>query len=170
MNASYTSSKTTTQSTSVQETYSSSTTLNCEPGCVYTASLEVQSLMYPFDFLIYLFFFSTRKGTKRKYKCPFVWQDMQSARTTAKSMATTGGISILCSLSCLPFVLFFPLPLLSSHSSLSIFVFFEFSLIRIDVLIDDFIDDGERCAIQSGALASAVSITSDTSLAKQCYN
>jgi len=45
-NASYSSSKTTIQSSSIKETYTSSTTLTCLPDCEYSATLNVQSLIY----------------------------------------------------------------------------------------------------------------------------
>lgn len=111
-NASYSSSKTTTQSSSMQETYTSSTTLTCLPQCDYTASLNVQSLIY--------------KATVSIPIC------LSGYAKCAYSERVNGHYWWY-------------------------------------VLIDDFIPSAERCAVQSGLLASAVSVNSQTSLAKSCY-
>jgi len=50
MNTTFTSSKATTQSTTISESYDSSTTLTCNPGCDYTASLDVHTLTYKASF------------------------------------------------------------------------------------------------------------------------
>jgi len=46
MNTSYSSTKSSTQSTSIKETYTSSTSLTCLPHCGYSASLNVQAMIY----------------------------------------------------------------------------------------------------------------------------
>jgi hypothetical protein len=112
MNTTFSSSKTTTQSSSIAETYSSSTTLSCDPSCAYTASLDVQTLLY--------------KATV----------DVPICLTGYAKCAYNSPVN--------------------GH-------YWWY------VLVDDFISLDERCAVQDGILASAMSVDSDTSLAKTCY-